>query len=266
VSTSGALQGRRALVTGAASGIGAAIAWELARRGASVVLADRDEAALEAQASAINDEGGTASARLVDLAELAGLGVFADELVAEGAPDIVVNNAADHGERHPLASVPLEEWQRVVATNLLAPAVLSQRLGGAMAEAGGGVIVNLTAIQARLPAPTYVPYVASKGGLLALTRALALELSPRGVRVVAVSPGAIATGSTAGALALSRGGDAIPTLVGRMGSAADVAGVVADVVGEQWAFVTGCEIVVDGGRLLSREPDPMASLAKPPDR
>lgn len=256
-----ALSGRSALVTGAASGIGAAIASELAGRGASVVLVDRDEAAVSARAAAISAAGRSAVPRTVDLGDLSAVADFAEALLGEAVPDILVNNAADHGQRRPLAEVPLEEWERVVATNLLAPALLAQRLGGAMAERGSGVIVNLTAIQAQLPAPTYVPYVASKGGLLALTRALALELSPAGVRVVSVSPGAIATGSTSGALATAGAGEALPTLLGRMGTAEDVASVVADLVGPGWSFVTGSEVVVDGGRLLSRAPDPMAALA-----
>lgn len=256
-----ALSGLLALVTGAASGIGAAIARELADRGASVLLVDRDAAAVSALAQALSTEGRAASARTVDLGDLPGVAAFAEECLAEAVPDILVNNAADHGQRRPLAEVPLSEWERVLATNLLAPALLAQRLGAAMAERGSGVIVNLTAIQAQLPAPTYVPYVASKGGLLALTRALALELSPSGVRVVSVSPGAIATGSTSGALATAGAGEAIPTLLGRMGTAEDVASVVADIVGPAWSFVTGSEVVVDGGRLLSRAPDPMAALA-----
>jgi NAD(P)-dependent dehydrogenase (short-subunit alcohol dehydrogenase family) len=135
-----------------------------------------------------------------------------------------------------------------------------------MSERGAGSILNMSSIQASFPAPTYVAYVATKGAIVSLTRALAIELAAHGIRVNAVEPGPIMTTSSriaqdaADARAIGNDPAAIPTLLGRMGHPEEVAAAAAFLVSDEASFITGAVLRVDGGRTLSRKPDLLASL------
>lgn len=262
VSMAGWLEGTVALVTGAGGGIGAAIARQLAAASASVAVVDRDADSADATVNAIVATGGRAVAIVADISRPEQRRQLVGDVVAGlGEVDILVNNAADHGVRHRFLDVTEAEWERILATNLTATAFLAQAVAPGMARRGGGAIVNLAAIQAALPVPTYASYVATKGGIISLTRALAVELSPHGIRVNAIAPGAIASGSTVDALAAS--GDptgSAPTLLGRMGTVEEVANACVFLASDAASFVTGTMLVVDGGRSLSREPDPFATF------
>jgi NAD(P)-dependent dehydrogenase (short-subunit alcohol dehydrogenase family) len=251
-----------ALVTGAGSGIGAAIAARLATDGYVVAIADIAPEAADA-AAAIHADGRHAIAVTADVSRRGDR----ERLVAAvrrdlGEIDVLVNNAASHGSRRPFGEVELEEWDAVIATNLTAAAFLTRAVAPAMVARGGGSVVNIAAIQAELPLATYVSYVASKGGLISLTRALAVELSPHGIRVNAVAPGGIESGSTRAALAAAGPAPTQMSLLGRPGGAGDVAGVVSFLCSADASFMTGTVLTVDGGRSLQRPADPLTLVPK----
>jgi len=187
------LSGRVALVTGAGRGIGRAIAVRLAECGARIAVTDIDEKSAAETATLI---GAGASVHTVDLADRHERAALVPAVIAaHGSVDILVNNAVNHGERIRALELDEDDWDRVIATNLTAAAFLSRSAGRDMARRGGGSIVNIAAIQAQLPVPSYVAYAASKGGIAALTLSLAAELGSLGVRVNAVVPGVIDTDS-----------------------------------------------------------------------
>jgi len=265
--------GRVAVVTGAGRGIGRAIAMRLAKGGDVVAVVDIQRDAAEQAVRDIETAGGRAVALVADLSEVEAPKQVIDQIhMLVGPVKVLVNNVADHGERVGFGEVTRSTWDRILATNVAAAAFLAQAVAADMAAAGGGVIVNLLAIQEHLPAPTYVPYVTSKGALAALTRALAVELAPMSIRVCGVAPGMVSSDSTEAALAAAGGSaDAgvgaqaqvappAPTLVGRMGSPDDIAGAVAFLASPEAAYITGASLRVDGGRILSRHPDPLATL------
>ncbi len=251
--------GKSAIVTGASSGIGRAVALSLASAGAAVTLVDIVPERLDVVAEEVARGGGRCDTACLDLADHHAYEGLVEQAVNRwGRLDILVNNAAVTGHRLPLDEITHQEWVRVVETNLTAPLLLGRDAAGAMAAGGGGAIVNIGSIQAHLPLETHVCYVTSKGGLEALTRALAVELGGQGIRVNTVAPGVIATSQ----MVLehpdwgSDSGRQQATLSGRSGTEADVAATVLFLVSDGAAHITGTTVTVDGGRRLSRQPDP----------
>ena len=251
------LAGRSALVTGAGKGIGAAVARRLAEAGAGVMVADIDKAAAEQTAGEITATGGRAIGVEFDVTDSAAVEAGVARAVSElGGLDILVNNAGIF-PIFPVLAMPDEEWDRVLRTNLYG-AFYCAREAGRQMVGKGGVIVNIASTQAfRAGAPGLAPYTASKGALVAFTKALALELGPMGIRVLGVAPTVVDTpGLQANMPIFESAGisDIIEHVsatlpLGRAAVPDDVARVVVFCASDLAALMTGDTLMVDAGAL-----------------
>jgi 2-hydroxycyclohexanecarboxyl-CoA dehydrogenase len=244
---------RTAIVTGGASGIGLAIAQRLAADGATVAIFDRDGEAASAAAKGIEGDGGAAAGVSVDVADpaqtAAGVAEVAERL---GAPTILVNNAGVDGFGRFL-DIDLETWNRVLQVNLTGTFLCCQAVVPHMLDAGWGRIVNISSSSAQGGQPFMTHYVASKAGMIGFTKALALELGPKGITVNTIPPGFIDTPmlrstEAKGRLGASVEHHAAQTPVSRAGRPEDIAAACAFLVGDEASYVTGQVIGVNGGR------------------
>jgi len=227
---------RTAIVTGAARGIGAGIAARLARDGWDVVASDVDKSALSATASGagacpvVADAGSEADVR----------SLVSEALNRFGRIDAIVANAGINANR-PLAATTLDVWNRVLAVNLTSLFLLAREAEAAL-RAAKGAIVAIASTRAHMSEPDTLAYSATKGGVVALTHALAMTLGPD-VRVNCISPGWIDTGKW-GPL---KGSDHAQHPVGRVGNPEDIAAAVAFLLSPDAGFMTGAELIIDGG-------------------
>lgn len=240
------LEGKVALVTGAARRVGRAIALALAARGAELVVHYRDSEREAQEVLALaRRQGGKPVAVRGDLSRTADLHRIVDTaLAAFGRIEILVNSASVFYPT-PLAAVTEAEWDGIQAVNLKAPFLLAQRAGAAMRAAGRGKIVNLADIAAEGAWADYIPYVVSKAGLVALTRGLARALAPA-VQVNAVAPGVVLLPDGASPADQTRALARVP--LGRLGGPEDVVRAVLYLL--EADFVTGEVLTVDGGQRL----------------
>ena len=239
----GKLEGKTAIVTGAASGIGAAIAKRLAAEGASVCVSDVKEQGARDVAAAL---GEPAIAVAADVAKEDAVRDLVDAAVSRfGRLDVLVNNAGIGEKDVPIEEKPAAAWQRVIDTNLSSVFYGIKHGARAMKAGGrGGVIVNISSILGSVGFRGAPAYVAAKHGVQGLTRAAALELAPAGIRVVAVQPAFIHT-----PLVTAEMEAAVLALhpIGRLGEAEEVAALVAFLASGEAGFVTGAGYLIDGG-------------------
>jgi 3-oxoacyl-[acyl-carrier protein] reductase len=249
------LAGKHAIVTGAGSGIGEGIALLFGREGARVALADIDAENGERVAAAVRDAGGEAIFVGTDVAIEEEIGALVASTLGEfGELNILVNNAGII-DFQPLESLDRERWDRVIAVNLRAAALCAKHAVPHMRQAGGGAIINIASIQSVLTAPEFAAYAASKGGVMMLTRTMALELGPDNIRVNAILPGYIKTPLfLADATRLGDGDperfiDSLEKEIPlrRLGTPADIAPAVVFAASDDAAYMTGSGITIDAG-------------------
>ncbi|WP_280338513.1 3-oxoacyl-ACP reductase FabG [Nocardia neocaledoniensis] len=247
---------RTAFVTGAARGIGAATAARLAADGCAVAVVDRDTDAAVLTAGRINAAGGTAIGIGCDVADEDSVAAAVARTVTDlGSLDVLVNNAGVLRDNL-LFKMSVDDWDTVMAVHLRGAFLCSRAAQKHMVDNGGGAIVNTSSVSA-LGNRGQANYAAAKAGIQGLTRTLAMELGPFGIRVNAVAPGFIVTEMTAATAARVgvsaeelQAKTAAVTPLRRVGAPADIANVVAFLASDQAGFVTGQTLYVDGGRRL----------------
>lgn len=247
-----AMDGRVAVVTGSASGIGRATAELLAKRGAAVVIADRDADGARKVARDLVGGGYSAIVVEVDVTEGQAVAAMASTVLdAFGRIDVLHNNAAlmtAHDRDQRITELEAEDFARVLDVNLIGYTLCAKHVIPAMVAAGGGVIINTASLAGVLASLSRPMYAASKAAVVSLTRSIATQYGKQGIRALAVSPGMIVTERSVGRLpAHTLAGVRRHALLDRTGTPQDVAELVCFLASDAASFLTGLNIPLDGG-------------------
>ena len=246
------LEGKVALVTGAGSGIGQAIAVLLGREGADIAVNDIDKPSAEATAARIARLGRRVIAIQADVSDAKDVGAMVSRTIDElGGAHILVNNAGIPHHGPLIEEQTAENWDRVVAVILRGTYLCSRRVGQWMASHGGGKIVNIASVSGLIGSPDLASYGAAKAGVINLTRSLAAEWGKYKINVNAIAPGVIDTPQTRRTIATWSTPEQINQRIplGRIGTAEEVANAALFLVTEEAGYITGVTLPVDGGRL-----------------
>ena len=244
------LEGKTALVTGGSRGLGAALCLGLARQGARVVVNGRDAAAVERTVRAIRQDGGSA----IGVAADCGSEEQVERLRLEcerafGAPQLLAAFAGGDGSPSPLLQMPLERWSAVVAANLSTTFLALRNFLPAMCASGGGAIVTMASAAARQPARSSAAYAAAKGAVVTLTRHIAAEVAPSGVRINCLAPSAIVTEKLAAAPQQVRDDLAAGFPLRRLGLPDDVVSAALFLLSDASGWITGATLDIAGGKI-----------------
>lgn len=249
------LEGKVALVTGGGRGLGRGIALALAEAGADVAIASRTRSDLEAVAGEIEAKGRRARVVVGDVSAPREAHRLVEEAVGwRGRLDVLVN-AAGVNRRIPSLEVREEDWDWILGVNLKGTFFVCQAAGEVMVNQGKGSIINITSLLSAVGIPTLAPYAASKTGVVGLTRVLAAEWGPHGVRVNAIAPGYFRTKMTEGLFSDPKWVERLKRQVplGREGFPEDLSGAAVFLASDASRYITGQVIYVDGGYLAARE-------------
>lgn len=246
----GNLQGKTAFITGASQGIGRACAMLLAKQGARVALAARNQEKLDQVLEEIVQAGGDGKAFVLDVSSEESIHAAAKAALAHfGSVEVLVNNAGITRDML-LLRMKTADWNDVLATNLTGAALLSQALLSSMMRGRWGRIINISSIVGQAGQAGQANYAASKAGLIGFTKALAREVASRSITVNAVAPGYIETAMTAALDEKLRQAMLSHIPLGRVGKDSDVANAVAFLASEEAAYITGHVLNVNGGLLM----------------
>ena len=239
------LTGKTTIVTGAGNGIGRAIAQRFASSGSQVIVNDINSEAVDEVVKSIKDQGGVALGLVADVSNAGQVSSMIDAVMAKhGRIDVLVNNAALVGPMLHFFEADEAWWRRIIEVNLTGHFLVSHPVARIMAKAGGGSIINMSSGGATNAHRAFTAYDASKGGIEALTRAMALDLGPYNIRVNALMPGSIDTSGISPDERIRRG-ENVP--LGRIGEPYDMTGAALFLASDDAAYITGDVIKVDGG-------------------
>jgi NAD(P)-dependent dehydrogenase (short-subunit alcohol dehydrogenase family) len=251
------LEGKTALITGAGSGMGRAIAHLFSTEGAKVAITDVNLAGIEKTAEDIRNMGRKVLAVQADVSEPGEVAAIVDRVILElGGVQILVNNAGI-GMGAPATELSVDIWNKVLITNLRSGFLCSQKAGRWMIGHGGGAILNIGSIGGIEGAPTCVAYGPSKAGVMSMTRVLAAEWAKYNIRVNCIAPGAIRTPMLEASVKIRDGSVEdfrVRVPMGRIGEPEEIAKAALFLVSDDASFITGVTLPVDGGTLVYGQP------------